>query len=160
MKAAWAALLFGLVSLAGLFAAFAAVKDFSSARASGKWAQTAGVVLSADGEGLRYAYHWQGQSREARRVSFFTRGYIGSPPPTAPGSAVPVYVSPTDPNRAVLVPGGSGRRFAVWIAFSGAIVFMGVGGLTRTMLAFDFPEYGLAPDAPVEDDAPGGHVAY
>ncbi|MEM6413837.1 MAG: DUF3592 domain-containing protein [Pseudomonadota bacterium] len=141
-KAAWAALLFGVISLAGLFAAFAAVKDFAYARASGRWAQTNGVVLSSDNTDFRYAYHWQGKSREGHRISFFTRGFIGTPPPTKPGSMLDVYVSPSDPDTSVLVPGGSGRRFAVWIAFCGAIVFTGVAGLTRAMLAFDFPEYG------------------
>jgi len=139
-----AAALFGLVALAGVFTAYAAVKDFAFARASGAWRQVEGVVLSPprgrESE-LRFAYHVGGESYEGRRIAFRTRGYIGSPPPRTPGARVTVYVSPHDPQIAVLVPGGSGRRFAVWLVVSGAIVFIGVAGLARAVMALDFPEF-------------------
>lgn len=138
-----AALLFGVIALAGVFAAYAAVKDFAFARASGRWPVTEGVILSprGDDDDRRYAYHLNGVSYEGERVAFLTRGYIGSPPPKAPGALVEVHVSPDDPATSVLVPGGSGRRFAVWLALSGATVFVGVAGLTRAMMAIDFPDY-------------------
>ena len=146
-----AAFLFALVAIAGLITAYAAVKDFAFARASGDWPQTHGVILTPGddgGEELRYAYHVDGESFEGRRLAFLTRGYIGSPPPRTPGAKVDVYVSPIDPTTAVLVPGGSGRRFAFWLLMSGVAVFVGVAGLTRTMMAIDFPEFDVRPQTP------------
>ena len=139
-----AACLFGAVAIIGALAAYAAVLDFAHARASGRWPQTDGVILSAprgDENALRYAYIVDGRSYEGSRLAFLTRGRIGSPPPRTPGARIRVYVSPTDPATAVLVPGGSGRRFAIWLALGGAVVFVGVAGLTRAMMAFDFPEF-------------------
>lgn len=139
-----AATLFGLIALAGVFTAYSAVKDFAYARASGAWRQVEGVVLSPPrgGEGeIRYAYYVGGESFEGRRIAFRTRGYIGSPPPRTPGARVAVYVAPNDPQTAVLVPGGSGRRFAVWLILGGGIVFIGVAGLARAVMALDFPQF-------------------
>ncbi|MBI1391999.1 MAG: DUF3592 domain-containing protein [Alphaproteobacteria bacterium] len=137
-----AAMLFGLIALVGIYAAYAAVKDFAYARASGRWPTAEGVVLSSPNGGklLRFAYHHDGVSYEGDRIAFRTRGYIGSPPPRSPGSQVAVYFRPDDPAIAVLVPGGSGRRFAIWLALAGAAVFVGVAGLTRAMMALDFPD--------------------
>ncbi len=150
-----AALFFGVVALGGVFAAYAAVKDFAFARASGRWPVTQGVLLSPgpSSDDRRYAYHLDGVSYEGRRLAFRTRGYIGSPPPDKPGSIVNVHVSPDDPATAVLVPGGSGRRFAIWLALSGATVFVGVAGLTRAMMAVDFPDYDPGASPVVDDDA-------
>ena len=142
-QAVFAAILFFILSVAGVYVSYSAVEDFAAARASGKWAQAEGVVLSPDsGPGdLRYAYIVDGKRHESQRLSYLTRGLIGSPPRTDPGARVKVYVSPTDPAEAVLVPGGSGRRFAVWFAFGGLIVFIGFAGLIRAMMAIDFPEF-------------------
>ena len=148
----WAACLFGAIAAVSAAGAFAAVKDFANARASGNWMQVEGVVLSPKEDagaarlfawrpGLRYAYHFRGETHEGRRFAFLTRGKIGSPPSTKPGARVIVYVSPDDPKLSVLVPGGSGRRFAIWFAAAGAVAFVGVGGLIRSMMAVDFPEF-------------------
>ncbi len=138
-----AAGVFGLIALCGAFSAYAAVKDFSRARASGIWRQVDGVVLSParGAPRLRYAYHIDGRSYEGRRLAFMTRGYIARPPSNAPGAAVTVYVSPEDPRQATLVTGGSGRKFAAWLGMAGFAVFIGLAGLIRTVMAIDFPEF-------------------
>lgn len=135
-----AAGLFVLLSLFGAHVCYSSVKDFSSARASGKWAQTSAVILSSNEGELRYAYFHDGRRLEGNRLSFSTRGLIGNMPSTIPGDTVTAYVSPEDPGMSVLVPGGSGRRFAVWFAFGGLVLFVGFAGLIRTMMAVDFPE--------------------
>ena len=150
-----AAVFFGFVALAGVITAYAAVKDFAFARASGAWPQAHGVILSAPGNNsraLRYVYYVDGESYEGRRLAFLTRGYIGAPPPRTPGSKVPVYVNPVEPATSVLVPGGSGRRFAFWLLIGGGAVFVGVAGLTRTMMAIDFPEYDIRARGDANDD--------
>ncbi|MEL6361984.1 MAG: DUF3592 domain-containing protein [Pseudomonadota bacterium] len=145
----FAAGVFLLLSLAGSNICYSAVKDFAFARASGKWIQTDGVVLSPtdSSEKLRYAYISGGRQFESHRLSFLTRGRIGTMPPTWPGANVTVYVSPENPAVSVLVPGGSGRRFAVWFAFGGLVVFVGLGGMVRTMMAVDFPELDIRPQS-------------
>ena len=160
-----AAALFGLVALGAVYSAYGAVKDFAYARASGRWPTAEAVILSprrGRADEFRYAYHFGGESYEGERIAFRTRGYIGSPPPTTPGALAPVYVRPDDPATAVLVPGGSGRRFAVWLALSGLGVFVGVAGLTRAMMALDFPEeLGLSDmdDATAADGVDAGPIA-
>ena len=137
-----AALAFGLIALAGVMAAYSAVEDFASARASGSWMQVEGVVLSpSKPDELRYAYFVDGKSYQGSRLAFTTRGYIGSPPDRSPGARVRVFVNPADARGSVLVHGGSGRRFAAWLLLSGVGVFVGLAGLTRAMMALDFPEF-------------------
>ncbi len=138
----WAACLFAAIAAGGAMAAYAAVKDFAYARASGRWEQVDGVVLSPNSTkgGLRYAYFYNGEGLEGARFAFLTRGRIGAPPPTKPGDQVMVYVAPEDPTLSVLVPGGSGRRFVIWFAGAGLIAFIGVGGLIRSTMMMDFPE--------------------
>lgn len=144
----FAAGLFLLLTVLGAIISYNAVSDFAAARASGNWRQVDGVVLSPDrGRGLlnfgppvRYAYLVDGKRHESHRIAFRTRGVIGTPPSTLPGSTVTVHVSPDNPARAVLVPGGSGRRFAIWFAAGGFVIFVGFAGLIRAMMAIDFPE--------------------
>lgn len=132
---------FALVAALGCWSCFGVVRDYVDARASGGWPTVEGVVLSGDGDGdLRYAYMVGGRSYESGRVKFVARGPLGRPPPATPGALVDVYVKPEDPSRAVLAPGGSGRRFALRFLGTGVLVFFGVAGLIRSMLLFDFPE--------------------
>ncbi|MEM6537938.1 MAG: DUF3592 domain-containing protein [Pseudomonadota bacterium] len=141
-----AAALFGVIALAGIYAAYAAVKDFAFARASGGWPTVEGVILTPkkpDGPS-RYAYYFDGVRHEGTRLAFRTRGYIGSPPPENAGARAMVYVKPDAPATSVLVPGGSGRRFAVWLLLSGVAVFFGVAGVVRSMIEIDFPDVGTS----------------
>jgi hypothetical protein len=136
-----AAILFALFAAGGMLVSHAAVKDFASARASGGWQVASGVILSGENGALRYAYVHDGDRFEGARLAFHTRGLIGDPPSTIPGTQVDVYVSPDDPARSVLVPGGSGKRFALWFGFGAIITFFGVAGLIRSMTAYDFEDH-------------------
>jgi hypothetical protein len=129
---------FALLAAAGILLASAVVEDFSKARASRDWKPVDGVVLSKDEERasiIRYAYVAGGRGHESRRVRFFS-GLL-YPAPTAslrPGESVPVYVDPDDPETAVLMPGGSGTLFALAALGAGALVFIGLGGIIRTLM--------------------------
>ena len=130
--------LFAALALFGAAAAGTIVHDFSRARASLSWPVVDAVVLSETESGarLRYAYSFGGRSYESRRVRFLTASLLRNPiAPQAPGDTVGAYVDPDAPHVSVLAPGGSGFFFAGVFAISGLCVFVGVGGVIRTLVA-------------------------
>lgn len=129
--------LFSALTVLGIVIGGLGVHDFARARASLVWPVSEGVVLSekAGEPGLRYAYSFNGRNYESRRVRFFTAAFGKAPPIAAqePGDRVGVSVDPSDPAVAVLAPGGSGVVFAIVAAVAGVLVFVGLGGLIRTI---------------------------
>lgn len=147
-------ILFGLVVMSGVLAAYAAVEDYARARASLSWSIVDGVVLSrekTDGE-VRYAWFDGAKSHTGGRVRFWTGAPFDRGAVYEPGKAIKVYVSPDDGSLAVLEPGGSGVLFAAVLGFGAFLVFVGLAGIIRLTMLLD----GLQP-APVGDDpsAPG-----
>lgn len=143
---------FALLAAAGIGLGSAVVEDFARARASRDWSPVEGVVLSKDAERaarIRYAYVAGGRGHESRRVRFFS-GLLYPAPTEAlrPGESVRVYVDPDDPEVSVLQPGGSGAVFALAALGASVLVFMGFGGLIRTLLLALRPSLGGAAEAP------------
>jgi hypothetical protein len=126
---------FALLAGIGVFLGGYAVRDFAHARASMLWPRIEGVVLSDEGARFRYAYVADGKTHESHRIRFFT-AHIAQKKFERPaaGGKVTVRVSPADSQLAVIQPGGSGAIFALVAAFAGVLVFMGLGGLIRTLL--------------------------
>jgi hypothetical protein len=129
--------LFALLSAVGLWIGAAAVKDFALARDSRTWPAVEGVVLSkdsADSNDIRYAYVAGGRGHESRRVRFLT-GLLAKAPTAhlRPGESLTVYVHPERPDIAVLKQGGSGALFGAAASLAAALVFLGLGGVIRTM---------------------------
>ncbi len=149
--------LFAALAALGAYAGGAAVKDFARARASVKWPSVQGVVLSksaADAAEIRYAYVAGGRGHESRRVRFLSGVFASAP--TAhlrPGESVTVYVDPKDPETAVLRPGGSGALFAVAALTAGGLVFIGLGGVIRTLLIL-WPAGSRLAEAPGAENPP------
>ncbi|MEQ1930052.1 MAG: DUF3592 domain-containing protein [Parvularculaceae bacterium] len=130
--------LFVVVGALGLSIGGAAVKDFARARDSRSWPAIEGVVLSknsTDSNDIRYAYVAGGHGHESRRVRFLT-GLLREAPTDhlRPGESVTVYVDPGAPDVAVLKQGGSGGVFGAAAALAGALVFLGLGGVVRTLM--------------------------
>lgn len=126
---------FFLLTAAGASLGAYAVQDFADARASVSWPRTEGVVLSARGGAFRYAYVADGKSRESRRARFATANrFAGAFERPAPGQSVTVRYNPARPDDAVLQPGGSGGVFALMVGLSGVLLFIGLGGLIRTLV--------------------------
>lgn len=128
--------LFSALTVIGVTVGGLVVDDFARARASLGWPAVEAVVLSdaADRPGLRYVYSYDGRSYESRRKSFFTgrfsaRRIAGQ----APGDIVAASVNPADPRMATLTAGGSVPVFAAIVAGAGVLMFVGLGGLVRTV---------------------------
>lgn len=125
------------LTIFGVIAAGYAVNDYSRARASAAWPVYEGVVLSRRGRGdeMRYVYSVDGRSYEGTRMRFFS-GLLsrdGDALRGGPGETVRVYVDPENHDFAVLAPGGAGVVFVVASVFAGACIFLGVGGIVRTL---------------------------
>lgn len=122
----------------GVIAAGYAVNDYSRARASAAWPVYEGVVLSRRSRGddeMRYVYSVDGRSYEGKRIRFFS-GFLSRDDDAlraGPGERVRVYVDPEKHDFAVLAPGGAGVVFVVASIFAGACIFLGVGGIVRTL---------------------------
>ncbi|MFQ5563083.1 MAG: DUF3592 domain-containing protein [Parvularculaceae bacterium] len=135
----------------GVFTAFAiigvvtvafAVEDFARARSSLSWTPVEGVILSGGGDenaasaSIRYAYSVDGRTYESQRLRFFTARFSGRMRTDfEAGQIVAVYVSPEDPSVSVLRPGGAGAAFAALVILGAAMVFIGLGGVFRTLTA-------------------------
>ncbi len=138
--AAGAIVLFGVLIFAGLVAAYAAVSDYSQARASRDWPVVDGAVLSSE-KGVRYAWFAEGRSHTGERVRYWTSALSPRGAAYAPGQKVKVFISPDDGAVAVLEPGGSPYLFALVLGFGGFLVFIGLAGVIRLTMKLD----GLAP---------------
>lgn len=128
--------LFSALTVIGATIGGLVVDDFARARASLGWPSVAAVVLSdaADRPGLRYVYSYEGRSYESRRTSFFTGRFSARRiAAAAPGDIVAASINPADPRMATLTPGGSVPAFAAFVAGAGVLVFVGLGGLIRTI---------------------------
>jgi hypothetical protein len=127
---------FALLTILGVSLGGYAVQDFARARASTQWAKVEGVVLSDEGAAaFRYAYVADGRTHEGRRIRFFTAHVAQQKfERPAPGENMTIRVAPEDARLAVIQPGGSGAVFALIAAFAGVLVFIGIGGLIRTLL--------------------------
>jgi len=125
------------LTIAGAAAAGYAVNDYARARASAAWPVYDGVVLSARGRGddMRYVYSVNGRIYEGARRRFFSGLFSrdGESLTAAPGETVRVYVDPENHGFAVLAPGGSGAVFVIASVLAGSCVFLGVGGIVRTL---------------------------
>jgi hypothetical protein len=147
-------ILFGLVALAGVLAAYAAVEDYARARASLAWPTVDGVVLSEDEKSglVRYAWFDGSQSHTGERVRFWTAALQPSGVVYQPGERIRVHVSPDDGALAVLEPGGSSVLFLGVLAFGAFLVFVGLAGVIRLAMLVDglspvrrAPDYEFAP---------------
>ncbi|MFN0025254.1 MAG: DUF3592 domain-containing protein [Parvularculaceae bacterium] len=139
---AGALVLFGALVFGGMLAAYAAVTDYSQARASAEWPATDGVILSTNGnDTVRYAWFAAGRSHAGERVRFWTAALTPAGVNYGAGSKVKVFVSPDDGAIAVLEPGGSPIVFALVLGFGGFLVFIGLAGVIRLAMKLD----GLTP---------------
>lgn len=126
------------MTIVGVLGAGYAVNDYARARASAAWPVYEGVVLSKRGRNdstMRYVYSVDGRSYESKRIRFFS-GMLSTDAETlkaGPGERVRVYVDPEKHSFAVLAPGGAGSVFVIASVFAGACVFLGVGGIVRTL---------------------------
>lgn len=136
-------LLFGALVLTGALAAYAAVEDYTYARASLRWRTVEGVVLSpaSNGEELRYAWFDGAVSHTGDRARFRSAVLRETGVVYRPGDKVKVYVSPENGALAVLEPGGSAALFAVTLGFGAMLIFVGLAGVIRLTMMVD----GLAP---------------
>ncbi|MCB2113909.1 MAG: DUF3592 domain-containing protein [Parvularculaceae bacterium] len=132
-------ILFGLVVLCGVFAAYAAVEDYARARASLSWRAVDGVVLSRESEGAQVRYAWfdGAESHTGARVRFWTGAAPGGGKVYQPGHPIKVHVSPDDGSLAVLEPGGSSVLFAGVLGFAAFLVFIGLAGIIRLTMLLD-----------------------
>ena len=126
----------GLTILGVLIAGYA-VSDYSRARASAAWPVYDGVVLSSRGRGdvMRYVYSVDGRSYENTRMRFFS-GLLSHDQErlqAGPGEIVRVYVDPENHEFSVLAPGGAGSIFVAASILSALCIFLGVGGIVRTL---------------------------
>lgn len=138
------------LTILGVIGAGYAVNDYARARASAGWPVYEGVVLSRRGvfAPLRYVYSVNGRSYESGRVRFLSgmlarEGAVAA----APGETLTVYVDPDNHAFSVLAPGGAGAVFVAASILTGACVFLGVGGIVRTLTvaaAFRSEEEGAA----------------
>lgn len=137
-------LLFGALVLTGSLAAYAAVEDYTYARASLSWGTVEGVVLSpaSRGEDLRYAWFDGAVSHTGERVRFRSAALRDTGVVYRPGDKVKVYVSTENGALAVLEPGGSAGLFAITLGFGAMLIFVGLAGVIRLAMMVD----GLAPD--------------
>lgn len=135
--------LFGALTLFGMFAALTAVEDYGRARASLAWPAVDGVILSANGDKVRYAWFDGSANHIGERVRFRAAALRSSGAAYQPGSAVSVRVSPENGAVAVLEPGGSAALFALAFAGGALMVFIGLAGLIRLTMLID----GLRPAA-------------
>ena len=121
----------------GVAAAGYAVNDYARARASAAWPVYEGVTLSPRGRGddMRYVYSVDGRMYEGARLKFFSGffSHDGAALKAGPGETVRVYVDPENHRFAVLAPGGSGAVFVIASVLAGSCVFLGVGGVVRTL---------------------------
>lgn len=116
------------------------VEDFSRAHASLSWPEVEGVVLSGEirdgvhAKPFRYVYSVDGRSYESGRLRFFTARFSSlSTVDVGTGETVPVFVDPDDPSVSVLHRGGGGVVFAALVVIGSAMVFIGLGGVFRTL---------------------------
>lgn len=134
--AAGAIVLFGVLIFVGLVAVYAAVSDYSQARASRDWPVVDGAVLSSH-DGVRYAWFADGRSHTGKRVRYWTSAFSPSGASYAPGEKVKVFVSPENGAVGVLEPGGSPYLFALVLGFGGFLVFIGLAGVIRLTMKLD-----------------------
>jgi hypothetical protein len=126
---------FLLLALAGTILGAATVRDFARARASLEWPAVDGVVLSSPENGeLRYAYVAAGKTHQSSRARFATAILSSSAAPKPAGAPIKVRVDPKRPSLSVLEPGGSAAVFAAAATGAGLLVFVGLGGMIRTLL--------------------------
>lgn len=124
------------LALAGLVGAGFVINDYAQARASSSWPVREGIVLNSDyGRGLRYVYSVEGKSYESERAQFFTAFWQPEEHTYEPGDVVEVYYNPSVPETSVLRAGGAGLFFATLSVIFGSFVFLGIGGVVRTLLA-------------------------
>ena len=129
---------FTALAILGVVGVGFVVTDYSRARGSVSWAVVDGVVLGhrrGGGDHLRYVYSVNGKPYESTRIRFFTGGLADRQEVSTykPGVRVNVYVSPRFPGTSVLQPGGSPFVFLSVFLFCGVCVFLGVGGVVRTL---------------------------
>lgn len=132
--------IFFVMFVMGVFGCGLAVKDYANARASVRWPTVDGVILENHQMSVRYAYSWRGRTHERTRRTFFTGTKVSNfeeLPSTVPGKFVKVYVSPNDPRRAVLEPGGSREIFVVLVLLGGGIVFVSGGALIQCFASIE-----------------------
>lgn len=136
---AGAFVLFALIAFAGVVAAYAAVADYSVARASRHWPAVEGVILSSgeSGKTVRYSWYAGGDSHTGERVRFALSTPSRSGAVYTPGQRVNVRVSPDDASLAVLEPGGNAPLFALIVGFSALLVFLGLAGVVRLAMLLD-----------------------
>ncbi len=146
-------ILFGIVAAAGVLVVFAAVEDYSRARASRVWPTVEGVILShaKEKDVVRYAWFDGEEGHTGERIRFWTRALYPSGVKYEPGKAVKVRYSPDDGSLAVLEPGGSAVIFSVALGFGAFLVFIGLAGIVRLTMMLD----GLAPAAQGGEAAEG-----
>jgi hypothetical protein len=129
---------FALLTAIGAAVLALAVNDFAQARSSRSWTEVEGVVLSpraGEAHVIRYAYVAGGRAHEGTRTRFATAGLLPAKiARKAPGEPVEVLVDPENPRAAVLQPGGSALVFALFVLTSGALIFLGLGGMIRTLI--------------------------
>ncbi|MEM9496178.1 MAG: DUF3592 domain-containing protein [Pseudomonadota bacterium] len=130
------------LAILGVVSGGLVVTDYARARASGSWQVVEGVMLRARAarpyeqtQPIRYVYSVNGKPFEGARIGFFTGAFAKTPDFSAmpAGARVDVYVSLRDPAFSVLQPGGAGWFFVVSFLASSAAVFIGVGGVVRTL---------------------------
>ncbi len=122
------------VLIGGAFLCAMAVEDFTNARASASWPTVQGVVL--DGARGRYAYSRKGRNYESARRRFLTgvdAAFFSDAEKYATGQFVRVHVSPERPEVSVIEPGGSRAAFTLLLAAGAVFVFVGGGGLARSL---------------------------
>ena len=130
-----AMILFIALTITGVAFGGFIVRDFACARASESWSQVEAVVLSSESDRFRYAYVADGSTHESSRVAFVTTGFSLRPKFEAdPGDRVKARADPADASQSVILTGGSGHVFSAYAAPASLCVFIGVGGLIRTLI--------------------------
>ena len=141
---------FALLALTGIVFGGFVVQDFACARASHGWPTADGVILSAPESGagkVRYAYVFAGENHEGRRITYITGRFSRDEAKQySPGEAVTVHVDPDKPSASVLEPGGASGIFLFGAFLSGLLIFVGAGGMIRTLMngaGEEFPGVGM-----------------
>ncbi len=136
--------LFAAILAAGVLLAQYSVRDFAKARASVLWPSVEGVVLKQNRWGVTYAYSWSGRTRQSHKERFLTGFSLGEyfkKPSSDANRFVKVYVSPTNPNEAVLHRGGGRVMFVLVTLFGAGLAFIGGGGVAQCLASTQMRPY-------------------
>ena len=137
-------MLFAAILAAGVLLAQYSVRDYAKARASLAWPSVEGVVLDQDRWGVTYAYSWSGRTRQSSKERFltgFSLSDVLAPAEQEPARFVKVYVSPANPDEAVLHRGGGRVMFALATLFGAGLAFIGGGGVAQSLVATHMRPY-------------------